>query len=530
MGEDSHGGGREQGGHAVPGAVTVADGEDGLFDGVRAHLEAMIAWGRGDQALGLEHAPLEDRVLADGQEMMRLFTQAHLDLRTAREARRQDVVDADGHARVTVEDGQGHNRVMVYGTVRTNRLAYKRYHKANLYPADRDLNWGQHSYSAGLVKRIAKAVAVLPFAQAGEQLAAAGAVRVGKRQVEELAVGAAVDFEAFYADRRPAARPDDVGLLITADGSAFAVRPEALRPATAKAAAARAAAATNWPEDPTDLRRSKKRSAELVCVADIPPVPRTKADILAALFADKPGPARQGDRRGRPGPVAEGKTLFASAAHPIAQVIGQGLAEAHRRDPDHRRAWYALVDGNNAQITAINTCAAQYGVRVPILIDIIHVRQYLWKAAGSFFYPEDHAAARDWVAEQTGKLLDGKADNVIAGIRRRATRYGYNPKERQGADECATYLENKKDYLDYPAFLAAGRPIASGLIEGACRWMIKDRMEVTGARWSLDSAEAVLKLRALHGNGDFDDYYTYHLQQEKRRNHDSHYHPDTLTA
>ena len=92
--------------------------------------------------LGLEHAPLEERVLADGQEMMRLFTQAHLDLRAARESRREDVVDADGDARVTVEDGQGHNRMMVYGTVRTNRLAYKRYRKTNLYPADRDLNWG----------------------------------------------------------------------------------------------------------------------------------------------------------------------------------------------------------------------------------------------------------------------------------------------------------------------------------------------------------------------------------------------------
>ena len=164
------------------------------------------------------------------------------------------------------------------------------------------------------------------------------------------------------------------------------------------------------------------------------------------------------------------------------------------------------MDGNNAQIDAINARAAEYQVDVPILIDFIHITQYLWKAAGSFFCPGD-PAARAWVRAQAAKILAGKARDVWTGIRRRATSYGYSTKEREGADTCASYLENKKDYLGYPAFLAAGWPVASGLIEGAARWLIKDRMEVTGARWSLDGAEAVLKLRALVGNGDFDDYF-----------------------
>src|SRR5260370_1032246 len=84
-------------------------------------------------------------------------------------------------------------------------------------------------------------------------------------------------------------------------------------------------------------------------------------------------------------------------------------------------------------------------------------------------------AARAWVREQTAKILAGKHRDVRAGIRRRATAFGYSPAERAGADECARYLENKQDYLDYPAFLAAGWPVASGLIEGAARWLIKDR-------------------------------------------------------
>jgi hypothetical protein len=501
----------------------AAEFEDALFDSFRQHVESMIGWGRSQDAAGLEHDAVEEQVLAQGFEAMRLFTEAHMAVRTARETRREDVVDAEGDARVTVEQNKTHTRTMLYGPVRTTRMAYRRYHKPNLYPQDRQLNWaGAHSYSAGVVKRVAAAAALVPFEQAAAQVNAAGAVRLGKRQAEQLAVAAAVDFEAFYADRRPAGRPDGVGLLITADGSAFPVLPGALRPATAKAAAARAAAASGWPEDPGQPRKSKKRSAELVCVADIPPAPRTPQDILDALF---PGPhqhPRGGTGRARNGPVAEGKTLFASAKHPIAKVIAEGFAEAQRRDPQHRRDWYALVDGNNAQIDAITAQTARYQVQVPILIDFIHVVQYLWKAAGSFFYPHD-PHARTWVKDQATKILQGKARDVATGIRRRATRDGYSPQEREGADTAATYLDNKKDYLDYPTFLTAGRPIASGLIEGACRWLVKDRMEVTGARWSLDNAEAVLKLRALVGNGDFNDYFTYHLQQEKRRNHDNNY-------
>jgi len=497
-------------------SLSADEVEDGLFEAVRAHLDGVIVWARSGEAMGLENGPLEQRVLAEGFETMRLLTQAHLAVRTAREERRRDVVDADGDPRVTVEAGKEHTRTMLFGSVRTSRMTYRRYHKTNLFPQDRELNWAGHSWSAGVVKRVARAVAAVPFEQAADQIATTTAITIGKRQVEALAVGAAVDFEAFYAARRPGPRPDDVGLLITADGSAFPVLPAALRPATAKAAAARATAASGWPEDPRPGHKATKRSAELVCVADIPKAPRTTEEVITAVFGPHTQPAAQ------PGPVAEGKTVFASAAHPIPAVIADGFAEAERRDPGHDRTWYALADGNNAQIDAINAQATKYAVTVPILIDFIHVVQYLWKAAGSFFYTGD-PAARQWVVEQSRKILDGKATDVAAGIRRRATRFGYTGKERDGADTCATYLDHKAAYLDYPAFLTAGRPIATGLIEGACRWLIKDRMQVTGARWTLDNAEAVLKLRALAGNGDFDDYFTYHQQQEKRRNHDNHY-------
>ena len=118
-------------------------------------------------------------------------------------------------------------------------------------------------------------------------------------------------------------------------------------------------------------------------------------------------------------------------------------------------------------------------------------------------------------------VLGGKATVVAGIIRRAATRAGLSPDKRKGADACAKCLSNLAPNLDYPKALKEGWPIATGVIEGACRFLVKDRMDITGARWGLEGAEAVLKLRALRSNGDFDEYFEFHLSQERKRIHES---------
>jgi len=126
-------------------------------------------------------------------------------------------------------------------------------------------------------------------------------------------------------------------------------------------------------------------------------------------------------------------------------------------------------------------------------------------------------------AEKALAILEGKAGIVAAAIRRKATRLGLPDEKRAKADRAADYLLNKRPYLDYPTALANGWPIATGVIEGACRHLVKDRMDITGARWGLQGAEAILKLRALLSNSDFDSYWDYHLARERHRNHDLRY-------
>jgi hypothetical protein len=161
-------------------------------------------------------------------------------------------------------------------------------------------------------------------------------------------------------------------------------------------------------------------------------------------------------------------------------------------------------------------------VQVTIVVDFVHVLEYLWRAAWCFF-AEGDPDAETWVRAHALRLLQGRASDVAGAIRRKATWAGLTASQRRNADTCANYLTSKRAHLDYPTALEAGWPIATGVIEGACRHLVQDRMDLTGARWGLDGAEAILKLRALRSNGDFDDYWAYHLAQERQRVHKARY-------
>jgi hypothetical protein len=241
--------------------------------------------------------------------------------------------------------------------------------------------------------------------------------------------------------------------------------------------------------------------------------------IRALTAASACGRAPEGHEPA-PGPLATNKWLTASVVKAPAAVIARVFEEADRRDPKHRRTWVALVDGANHQIQRIRFEAKTRHVKVSIVVDFVHVLQYLWNAAGCL-YPDNDPNAQEWVHRQATRVLDGHARKVAGVIRRIATNARLDPARRKPADDAAAYLTNKAPYLDYPTALKEGWPIATGIIEGACRHLVKDRMDITGARWGLVGAEAILKLRAIKCNGDFDTYWHYHLTQEHHHVHQS---------
>jgi hypothetical protein len=481
------------------------------FAAAEACFATIEGWLAGDDSNGLEHAELEQQLGARGRELLRLLFQDHVDLRALREGR-LEVADVNGTYRTRVETGHDRGLATIFGEVTVTRLAYRAVGQANLHPADAVLNLPVQKHSHGLRQLAAIESSRGSFEGAVDAIERASGQHLGKRQVEDLAGLAAVDFEAFYL-QRPALTGVLTDLLVLqVDGKGIVMRSDALRPATAKAAAQESHKLSGRLSK--GEKRNRKRMAELGAVYDATPAPRAACDIFPANDTER--------QAAQDGPAATSKWLVASVVQDAATVIARVFDEAERRDPTHTRDWVALVDGNVHQINRIKAEAAARDITVVIVIDLIHVVEYLWKATWSL-HPEADPTAEQWVRSQTLAVLAGDALNVAATIRDQASEADLSRAQRKGADEAATYLTSKAPYLDYPKALASGWPIATGVIEGACRHIVADRFDVTGARWSLAGAEAILKLRALRSNGDWDNYWTWHLAQERRRVHETRY-------
>jgi hypothetical protein len=354
---------------------------------------------------------------------------------------------------------------------------------------------------------VAEETAKVSFAETSETMAKTTGGAIGKRQCEEVSVKVAQDFEAFYAQRAQSGPEFTSDLLVlTTDGKGIVMHRQDLREATAQAA--EKAVPSKRTRLSPGQKRQRKRMATVASVYSVPRFERRPEDII-------------GDQRDPPmRPSIRHKRVWADIRQDAKTVIGSAFAEAERRDPEHQRDWVVLVDGEVHQLETTQAAAQRMGVAVTIVLDFVHVLEYVWKAVFCFFEPGCEAAEA-WVMERALRILQGKASDVAAGIRRSATLKQLSSAEREKADKCADYLLKYRNYLRYDRYLERGYPIATGVIEGACRHLVNDRMDITGARWRLDRAEAVLRIRALRSSRDFDEYWQFHKLQEFKRNHAS---------
>lgn len=459
----------------------------------------------------MTHGDLEILITSEGRELQRRLLQGHLELRGSGEKMLAAVAGTDGIER-THHRHSARGLLTVFGLVTVLRLSYGKRGQSSLSPLDGALNLPEERYSHGLRRLAAVEAARGSFDATVDAIERNTGTQVGKRQVEELVERAAQDFDAFYA--RPesadaAASLKDL-LVLSLDAKGIVMRKGALLEATRKAA--------ENEEHKLDGRlsrgekKNRKRMATVAAVYDLTPQARTPEDVLGELRRDV----------SKPRPRAKNKRVWARVEKSAEEVTREVFEEARHRDPEHKRSWVVLVDGDSHQIDRVHREARRCGVEVTLVVDFIHVLEYLWKAAWCFFEEGDKEAER-WVTERAFAVLQGNSSAVGAGIRRSATLRALPTKGRTGVDACCNYLIAKRTMLRYDRYLASGLPIATGVIEGACRHLLCDRMDITGARWGLRGAESVLRLRSLRSSGDFDDYWRFHLEAERHRNHDSHY-------
>ena len=470
------------------------------FSAAREQFEKLIDELSSEPTRTLEHGDVESLIAREGNEVLRRLMQGYLDQRAEAEEPLDGVIGADGQARGHCRD-RSRALATLFGEVTVQRMGYIGIRLGSVFPLDAALNLPPDKYSQGLRRKVGLAVAKGSFDEAVMAIEEGTGAQVPKRQIEQLSRAISVDFEEFYASQPMAA---GTGLLVmSVDGKGVVMRKQDLREATRKAAE------KSKRKLKTRLGRGekhkRKRMATVASVYEVDPYQR-KAEQIMGL--DEPETIR---------PKVRNKRVWASLRQSLAEVVEQLFAEAQRRDPLHERTWLVLVDGQEAQLGEVEMAIATHRADTVVIQDFVHALEYLWKAAYCF-HADGTEEAEAWVQAHALALLKGKVSDVAAGMCRSATRKNLSQEAREPVDKCANYLLKNKTRFDYATALTNGWPIATGIIEGACRHLVKDRMDLTGARWSLEGAEAVLRLRSLRASGDFEDYQVIHNRQERQRN------------
>jgi hypothetical protein len=258
-------------------------------------------------------------------------------------------------------------------------------------------------------------------------------------------------------------------------------------------------------------KNGQKRMACVGGVYSVAPFRRTVEDVLNEIL-------RKEKQQQRPQP--QNKRLRAVLTHELdgeevnaKDVIFDWLAkELQGRDPHEQRTVVAVMDGE----TKLRDLQELKFRRAIGILDIWHVTEYLWELAYCF-YRDGSDEAEVFVETYLRKLLEGKVNRVIGGIRQMATKRGLSEPKWEKVEDCLSYFAARADYMKYDEYLAAGYPIGSGVVEGACRHLVKDRMEQAGMRWRIAGAQAILSLRALYVNDDWEAFHVNRIHTEQHR-------------
>lgn len=338
------------------------------------------------------------------------------------------------------------------------------------------------------------------FQEAGNSLETLLGLRPSNRSIEHMNQHLAEPAEEFRVVQGPPDPEQEAELLVYAnDCKGVPMR----RPIEARVR-----------RGPRRGKGEKANQKQMACVGAAYSVDRylrTPDDLLDEVFrderaADRPRP--QNKRlwaemtEQREGEISNGKT----------RVFVQQALDLQARDPTRQKTVICLMDGEKA----LWAQQQEWLPRAIGVLDLWHVMERLW-AVAYCFHAEQSPAAERFVEERLRALLEGKVGYVIGHFRRLLQRPELTAEKRRTIRSAITYFDNNRQYMKYDEYLAAGYPIGSGMAEGACRHVVKDRMELTGMRWTLPGAQSMLHLRAIYLNGDWEDYLDFYIQAEQAR-------------
>jgi hypothetical protein len=408
----------------------------------------------------------------------------------------------DGHVARRLPDHHDRRYVSVFGELTIARVVYgsREGQRIERAPLDERLGLPVGDFSYVLEDWSQRLCLKESFAEAGQSLGMLLCLKPGARTLEHMS-RAVAGYAPAFQDTLPVPPPEGEGplLVVTADGKGVPMRrppQEGPKPHHRRTKGEKA---------------NKKQMACVGAVYTIEPFVRTADDILDEVLRDE----RAGDR-----PEPQHKHVWADmtrqaggeTVHAKEALFARLEVEATARNSGHDRPVICLMDGERA----LWDMQREHFSRAVGILDLFHVLERLW-AVAHCSHTEGSDGARRYVEERLRDLLQGRVGYVIAGLRRRLNGGKLSGPSRKVIRSAVEYLANNREHMRYDEYLAKGYPIGSGVAEGACRHLVKDRMEQTGMRWTVEGAQAMLHVRALYLNGQWSEFLEYRVEQEQSR-------------
>jgi hypothetical protein len=443
----------------------------------------------GQSALTLDAYDAEKTTLQAMLSLGRLYLTLFYETR-AKQTIAPTVTTPDGRE-LPYHSQKKRTQMTLFGSVIINRPYFYATGSGGYFPLDTAINMPTHCYSDA-VQEIFSELAVEQDYRSGSQfLTRWFNLSLSSRPIQEFIITNADDAAPFYEQLPPPPSEQEANILVAqADGKGVPLilttdAAQAVRPKRGQA-------------------RSRKKEAIVTALYTQSPRPRTVDEVTNSLFKHAASSPKPSQKKA----VPRYKIVQASLDGKEAAMQRLQKAVAQRNHP-HITHRIALCDGAPA-------LQKQFLDKLPtftLVLDFIHAYEYLWKAA-NILYDETDPLRIEWVETQTKTMLTGATSQIVAHLRSLALDVSTTHQAKLVG--IANYFERNLPYMNYDVCLRQGLPIASGVIEGACRHIVKDRMELSGMRWSQHGAEQLLKLRCVHQNGHWDTFWEYHRALRRR--------------
>jgi hypothetical protein len=471
-----------------------------IAENIRTEAERLIEMVSGEGSQSQTAHEIEGQLwrelLAMGQQLMQVFFTT-----CEQQEVQQRVYEVEGIA-YEYAGQKKRQYVSLFGEVDVWRASYWCKGQGSYFPLDERLSLPVRSFSDWVQARVSELTVSMPYGDATALFARWLGWKVHKRSAEQVNADQADHVAAYYATRVvPASPARDTILVASADGKGIPM--------------------TRKDSPPPEARRGRgeqktaKKDATVTALYTIAPYPRSSDDIIQALVSGFG--AETVSQPPRPTPT--NKQVFGTlAGQPVAFEQLTRLVEQRRAD--HIVHYVALTDGNRGLKNRVKHDLPQF----TLIVDIIHVTEYLWDAANCLL-GETHPLREGWMQDALRCVLEDDLDRLLTHLNYQLA--GLSKRKQTTLTKVMTYLRNNRDYMQYQDYLAHGYPIGTGVIEGACRHLVKDRFERAGMRWSKVGAQVMLDLRAVYLIGDWDDFQRFRRHQVHTQRYGS-VHPDVV--